>query len=330
MKKWFKNKIILLIMLIVVLDGVLFIVHTAPFPNVCQSGQYLPNYESKIAWCFIYDILIVAAYVGLHSKFDIVVDWLCSKEIVWNLANNDFRTRFVGSYLGAFWAFVNPIVTILLYWFVFQFAFKSQDVDGFPFVLWLTAGLVPWFFFSEAVTNGTNALLEYAYLVKKIVFQVDVLPCVKIISAAFVHVVFIVIALIIYCAMGYYPSIYTLQLIYYFICMVALVVSITYATSAVVLFFRDLGQFINVFMQVFMWMTPIMWQSSIVPDKWLWFFMINPMYYVITGYRDSLLFHISMFQHMGYAVYFWAVVFILFGLGTTIFKRLRPHFADVL
>lgn len=325
-----KNKIFLLVLGSVVLNVILFCVHLAPFPNIMNKGQYLSNYESKIAWCVVFDLLIVCAYLGLRSRLYIVTDWLSNKEIVWNLAKNDFKTRFVGSYLGAFWAFVNPIVTILLYWFVFQFAFQSQDVEGFPFVLWLTAGLVPWFFFSEAVTNATNSLLEYAYLVKKIVFQVDVLPCVKIISAAFVHVVFIVIALVIYCAMGYYPSIYTLQLIYYFACMVALVLAITYATSAIVLFFRDLGQFINVFMQVFMWMTPIMWQSAIISANWLWFFKINPMYYVITGYRDSLLFRVSIFQHMGYAAYFWAVVFVLFGIGTTIFKRLRPHFADVL
>ena len=73
-----------------------------------------------------------------------------------------------------------------------------------------------------------------------------------------------------------------------------------------------------------------MWQSNIIPQKWLWFFLITPMYYVITGYRDSLLYHISMFQRLGYAAYFWVVVVLLFGLGTTIFKRLRPHFADVL
>ena len=325
-----KKKLLFMTAFIAILDIVIFLVHTSPFPVVFQAGLYLPNYPSKLAWCILFDVIIVIAYFLLRSKLDIIWHLITNRQIVWNLAKNDFKTRFVGSYLGIFWAFVNPIVTILLYWFVFQFAFHSQDVDGFPFVLWFTAGLVPWFLFSEAVTNGTNSLVEYGYLVKKVVFQVDVLPVVKIISASFVHVVFMVFTLIIYCIMGYYPSIYTVQLLYYFVCMIALIMAITYATSAIVLFFRDLGQFINVFMQVFMWLTPIMWQSNIIPKQWMWFFMANPMYYVITGYRDSLLYQVSMFQHLSYATYFWVVVIALFSLGSTIFKRLRPHFADVL
>lgn len=332
--EWRKNmknrKLFLLIGLLVLLDIIICLVPVSLFPNICKTGEYLSMYMSKFVWCLVYDGLVIFAYIMLQSKLDVIMDLVGSRGIIWNLAKNDFKTRFVGSYLGIFWAFVNPIVTILLYWFVFQFAFKSGDVDGFPFVLWFTAGLVPWFMFSEAVTNGTNSLLEYGYLVKKVVFQVDVLPSVKILSSAFVHVVFMAFTLLIYIVMGYYPSVYTIQLIYYFLCMVVLIMAITYATSAIVLFFRDLGQFINVFMQVFMWMTPIMWQSNIIPKNLLWIFILNPMYYVITGYRDSLLYHISMFQRMGYMAYFWVVVIILFRIGTTIFKRLRPHFADVL
>ena len=129
----------------------------------------------------------MVAYKVLKSRLHIVADWIFSGGVIWNLAKNDFKTRFVGSYLGMFWAFVNPIVTILLYWFVFQFAFKSQDVEGFPFVLWLTAGLVPWFFFSEALTGGTSALLEYTYLVKKVVFKISILPLIKVVAASFKH-----------------------------------------------------------------------------------------------------------------------------------------------
>lgn len=325
-----KKKVALLICMMILLDLIICLVHVSPFPNIIDLENYLAAGPSKLAWCIVYDCLIAFAYIMLQSKLDVIMDLINNRGIIWNLAKNDFKTRFVGSYLGVFWAFVNPIVTILLYWFVFQFAFKSGDVDGFPFVLWFTAGLVPWFMFSEAVTNATNSLLEYGYLVKKVVFQVDVLPSVKIMSSAFVHVVFMAFTLLIYIVMGYYPSLYTLQLLYYFVCMVVLVMAITYATSAIVLFFRDLGQFINVFMQVFMWMTPIMWQSNIIPANLLWIFIMNPMYYVITGYRDSLLYHISMFQRMGYMAYFWIVVIVLFKIGTTIFNRLRPHFADVL
>ena len=109
-------------------------------------------------------------------------------KLVWKLSKNDFKTKFAGSYLGTIWAFVQPVVTILVYWFVFEKALGSQGQitrDGIeaPFVIWLMAGLVPWFFFQDALTGGTAVLQEYDYLVKKVVFQIHILPVVKMISA---------------------------------------------------------------------------------------------------------------------------------------------------
>ena len=109
-----------------------------------------------------------------------------NRKLIWKLSKNDFKTRFAGSYLGIIWAFVQPIVTIIMYWLVFEKGLKagaqlSKDGIEVAFVLWLSAGLVPWFFFAEALNNGTNALLEYNYLVKKVVFKISILPIIKII-----------------------------------------------------------------------------------------------------------------------------------------------------
>ena len=103
---------------------------------------------------------------------------LSNKRLVARLAKNDFKTQFSGSYLGTVWAFVQPVVTVCVYWFVFEKALHAGGVglkDGItvPFVLWLIAGLVPWFYFSEALTNGTTSLLEYNYLVKKVLFKIS-------------------------------------------------------------------------------------------------------------------------------------------------------------
>lgn len=266
----------------------------------------------------------------MKSICEILHDIFVSRRLIWNLAKNDFKVKYVGSYLGTFWAFINPLVTILLYWFVFQFAFGSGDVDGHPFVLWLIGGLVPWFFIQDTITNGTNALLEYAYLVKKVMFKVSVLPTIKIISACFIHIVFMVVVMGIYIFLGYIPQVYALQLIYYFVCATVLGLALVYVTSSVVLFVRDLGQFIAVFMQVFMWSTPIMWNINIVPATYQWIFKLNPAYYVVVGYRNSLLYNISMLDDPLYTLYFWVVVIVLLIMGTTIFRKLRPHFADVL
>ena len=160
-----------------------------------------------------------------------------NRRLVFSLAKNDFKTKYAGSYFGTVWAFIQPIVTICVYWFVFGLALRNGSDKGVPFVLWLIAGLIPWFFFQEGLTGGTNALLEYNYLVKKVVFNIRILPVVKVFSAVFVHCFFVVIVLVIYTCRGYPPSLYALQLVYYSFCIFMLILAVTYMTSAAVVFF---------------------------------------------------------------------------------------------
>lgn len=255
-----------------------------------------------------------------------------NRKLVLSLAKNDFKTKYAGSYLGIVWAFIQPIVTILVYWFAFSVGLKAGTVSDYPFVLYLVSGIVPWFFFQDALNGGTNALIEYNYLVKKVVFKISILPIVKIISALFVHVFFVAFALILCACYGYTPSLYTLQIIYYSVCTFLFVLGLVYATSAIVIFFRDLTQIISIFLQVGVWLTPIMWDINMLSSHpWLIkLFKLNPMYYVVTGYRDSMLGHIGIWNHASWTIYFWVVTILLFGLGSVIFKRLKPHFADVL
>lgn len=257
---------------------------------------------------------------------------LANRRLIFSLAKNDFKTKYAGSYLGIIWAFVQPVITVLVYWFVFEVALKNPKANDFPFVLNLTAGLVPWFFFSDALNGGTNALLEYSYLVKKVVFKISVLPIVKIISALFVHLFFAGFAIFLSACYGFIPNFYTLQVLYYVVCIFVFTLALTYATSAIVVFFRDLTQIISIFLQVGIWMTPIMWNINAVIKNplILKLFKLNPMFYIVTGYRDSILGNIGFWEHAGWGIYFWALTAILFIIGTVIFKRLKGHFADVL
>ncbi len=198
----------------------------------------------------------------MKKETNLVSEIYRNRRLVFSLAKNDFKTKYAGSYFGTIWAFVQPIVTICVYWFVFGLALRNGSDKGVPFVLWLIAGLIPWFFLQEGLLGGTNALLEYNYLVKKVVFNIRILPVVKVFSAVFVHCFFVVILLLIYTFMGYPPSLYALQLIYYSICIFVLILAVTYMTSAAVVFFRDLSQIINIMLQVGVWVTPIMWDFN--------------------------------------------------------------------
>ena len=262
-------------------------------------------------------------------------------KLILKLAKNDFKTRFAGSYFGTIWAFVQPVVTILVYWFVFEKALGAagevtRTGVNAPFVIWLMAGLVPWFFFQEAMSTGTRALLDYEYLVKKVVFRIEVLPIVKLLSSLFVHLFFLAIAVIICTIYGLYPDWYTLQLFYYGFCMIVFSLAIVYITSSIVVFFRDVAQIVNIVLQIGIWATPIMWNIASedmqqrIPSAIMTILKLNPMYYIVNGYRDALIYKEVFWDSPGLTIYFWVMSLMLLLLGTTIFRRLRIHFADVL
>lgn len=255
--------------------------------------------------------------------------------LIWKLAKNDFKTRYAGSYLGVVWALVQPVITVLMYYIVFDkiFQSRSEAVAGgiaVPYVLFLTAGLVPWFYFSEGLSNGTNALLQYNYLVKKVVFNIDILPLIKIIAASFIHIFFVGVLLVIAAIYGYYPNLYTLQLIYYSACMFVLVLALSYTTSAVVVFFRDLGQIIQILLQIGMWATPILWNIESIPRGWQLVMKLNPVAYIVLGYKATICESKGFWVDWKYTLYFWCFVGLFMLLGRVIFKKLKVHFADVL
>ena len=142
-----------------------------------------------------------------------------NRRLVKKMAKNDLKSRFAGSYFGTIWAFIQPIVTILVYYFVFGIAMRggAASGDGTPFVLYLVSVIVPWMYFQEGLITGTNSFLEYSYLVKKVVFDISVLPVVKLLSALVIHLFFVAFAMILFACYGYYPNIYYLEILYYMI-----------------------------------------------------------------------------------------------------------------
>lgn len=295
------------------------------------KNKNMMNNILKFGICISIDILVLIFFKKSKSMLLLAEELNNNRVLIWNLSKNDFKTKYAGSYLGIVWAFIQPIITILVYWFVFEFGLKAgSPIKDVPFILWFMTGLVPWFFFQEGLLNSTNCMLEYSYLVKKVVFKISILPIIKIISALFVHLVFVGFLFFVGAIYGFYPSQYTIQLIYYSFCIFFMVLAISYATSAIVIFFKDLGQIINIFLQVGMWMTPIMWSYTIVPKEFQWILKLNPMYYIAEGYRDTIINHVWFFERYFQTVYFWAITLGLFALGAMIFKKLKPHFADVL
>jgi teichoic acid transport system permease protein len=277
----------------------------------------------------------------MKKLFEIPIDIFTNLKLINNLAKNDLKSKFAGSYLGILWGYVQPIITILVYWFVFEKAIGvgnqvTKAGISAPYILWLSAGLIPWFYFSEAFSAGTNCLIEYGYLVKKVVFKISILPVVKVISSLMTHVVLVIFMFILFGIYGFVPGFMVFQIVYYSFCVFMLALSMSYFTSAITVFFRDMSQIVAVFLQVLIWATPIMWnmQGMInegrISEHIATVIKLNPMYYVVSGYRDTMIDHVGVWVRPGMTIYFWCVVVVLFLIGTTVFRKLKPHFADIM
>lgn len=252
------------------------------------------------------------------------------RRIIYELARTDFRARYTGSLLGAVWAFAQPVLTIVLYLFIHRVGFNSAAPRGVPFVLWLIVGLIPWFFFTDALVAVTHSLIEYSFLVKKIVFEVAILPTIKLVSAALIHVVVWTVVLVILAFSGFPPRLSWLQVPYYFFAAFALVSGLGLIAAVITPFFRDMAQFVIVGLQFFFWLTPILWSIEQAPPRLARVLQLNPVYYIVDGLRDALLLGKPFWAHPMMALYFWGFVLGTNVLGLTLFNRLRPHFADVL
>ena len=265
-----------------------------------------------------------------RNFINFLLDLYRNRSLILQLTARDFKTRFLGSYLGLLWAFIQPMVTILIFWFVFEVGFKSAPVGDFPFILWLITGIIPWFFIADTLSSATNCIVENSFLVKKVVFRVSMLPIVKLLTALVIHLFFVVVIFAFFMAYGIWPTLYSLQVFYYGFAMIVMLLGLSWLTSALVIFLKDVGQIVAMCLQFGFWLTPIFWSLQMIPEKYHVFLKLNPVYYIIQGYRDSFIHNIWFWEHPVYTAYYWLFTAIIFVLGAVVFSRLRPHFADVL
>lgn len=266
----------------------------------------------------------------LKSLYSFLHALMQSRQIIWNLTKKDLKQRYLGSVLGILWAFIQPAITVFVFWFVFQVGFRSQPINDFPFVLWMVCGMFPWFFFSDAWTSATNSILSNSFLVKKVVFRVSLLPVIQIMSALLVNGFFVLVLFLMFAAYGYMPSIYNLQIVYYLFALICLIFGLSLITATLTVFLRDVGQMVGMLLQLGFWATPIFWSLKILPEEYHFIFKLNPMYYIVEGYRESFITHQWFWEHAMLGLWFWLLTLFLVLFGVALFKKMRPHFADVL
>lgn len=252
-------------------------------------------------------------------------------KLISKLVENDMKSRYSGSVFGIVWAYVQPMVTILVFWYVFQIGFKNPPIDNVEYILWFIAGYIPWTFFNDGIMTSTNVLYEYSYLVKKMKFKVWTLPIVKVMSSLYVHAFFIVFIIGMYFLYGCNPHIAWISIIYYSFGVTVLLIGNAYLVSSLAVFFKDASQLINVILQVGFWLTPIFWSDNQMNSAALRILRYNPLYYIISGYRSALIDNVGFWERpIGETLYYWAFTVIIALLGIKVYNKLKIHFADIL
>jgi lipopolysaccharide transport system permease protein len=251
--------------------------------------------------------------------------------VVAQLTKRDFQSRYLGSYLGLPWAFIKPLAVVFVMWFAFTYGLKIGKIENsVPFTMWILIGIIPWFYISENISGTVQSLLEYSFLIKNISFRSSMIPLIKILTNSLIHLFFIVVIMGVAIAYGYTPSLHWIQVFYYMFFAIILTLGISWFSSSVQLFVRDVGHLIEVGIQIFFWGTPIIWSYKMLPEKFYFLLKLNPFFYLIEGYRETFIYKVWFFEHFNLTLYFWGVTFIIFIMGAFVFIKLKPHFADVL
>jgi lipopolysaccharide transport system permease protein len=254
-----------------------------------------------------------------------------NRSLILTLVRRDILSRYTGSFGGAFWAVLNPLLLMLTYFFVFGIVLQTkvgQDLSRTHFALYFLAGMLPWLAFSEAAGRAPFVLLEHRNFIKKLVFPVETLP-VNVVASGLVTEFFgvILFTLALLLIRGRVPPT-VLYLPLVLIPQILLTAGIAWFLAALAVFVRDLGQVIGYLLTILMFVTPIFYPEDALPPLAAAFLRRNPIFVLVRAYRATLLeSRAPDWRALGWLA---VVSLLVFVLGHAWFYKLRKSFADLI
>lgn len=268
----------------------------------------------------------------MQTLTTILKDHCVYRKQILKLAKSDLIKTYRRSALGWSWAIIKPAVMIFVYWFAFSFGLRQGgDVSGYPFFLWLIAGMVPWFYISEMLGQGTECICKNRYLVTKMKFPVSTIPTFTSISKFTVHLILVAMMLVIFIVMGYPPTIYLLQLPFYMLCLFLFFTGWALFASSIATVSADFTNLVKSFTTALFWLSGILWNVDLMEAQWIkTLFAWNPITYLTTGYRNCLVEQVWFFEEPEKFVPFLIVLIVMWMLGIASYHKVRKEMPDVL
>ena len=247
------------------------------------------------------------------------------RELLKTNVKKEIRGKYKNSFLGVLWSFLNPLLQIIVYAIVFQMILKNPKED---YAIFICCGLIPWTFFSSAISRSAFTMVENGNILKKVYFPREILPISVVTSEAvnFLISTMIIIAFVIFGGLGI-----SKYIIFYPIILIAqylLLIAISLIVSSISVYVRDLQHLIGVALQLLFYATPIVYDADSIPSNFQWILNINPMTYIINAYRD-IFYNQTMIDFMPLVTLILVSIVICI-IGYIIFNKLQKGFAEQL
>jgi ABC-type polysaccharide/polyol phosphate export permease len=246
------------------------------------------------------------------------------------MAIREIRTRYIGTIGGMLWSIIHPFMTVAIYWFVFSVGLKVQPASGMPFIVVFLCGFIPWLMFQEALSTSATAINANSHLVKQTVFPTEILPVVYLVVSLVTHGIMLIIFAIVLLINNIQFSIYNFQFLYYLFALLVFTLGLSWFFAAVNVFFKDVAQTLTIILNMWFWFTPIIWGADMIPQKYQFIIKLNPMLYIVEGYRASFIYHEPISRNMHVGIYFWVICGMTLFAGAYIFRSLKQEFAEIL
>ncbi len=250
------------------------------------------------------------------------------RELLYFLTWRDVKVRYKQTALGVTWAIIQPLFTMLIFTLFFgRLAGMEARTDGMPYPLFAYAGLLPWTFFANAITNSGNSLVSSANLITKVYFPRMIIPGAAVAAGLvdFAIAFVMLVGLMLYYGVSPGWSLLLLPLLVLLTALLAFGVGMW--LSALNVRYRDIRFALPFIIQLWMFMSPVIFPSSLIPERWRWALELNPLTGIIEGYRSSIFGRPINWAALGVSA---LITILLLVYASYSFRRMEKSFADIV
>lgn len=270
----------------------------------------------------------------MKSVFFVIKENVVNAYRIFSIAKYELKSDVRDTRLGILWNFLNPIIQLFTFWLVFGIGIRSgRSVGTVSFLPWMVVGMTVWFFISPCITQGVGCIYSKRNIITKMKFPVSILPTTIVVKELFNHICFLAIIMGLLLVRGHVPNIYWFGVFYYMLCAFCFCVALNMITSVLNMFTRDVSKLVKACMRMLLYLTPILWTMEKMESfskTLVYALKMNPLYYIVEGYRDSLFFQIPFWEHPAQTMYFWLLVIVMFTIGSILMYKFKSRFIDMM